>query len=740
MKAKWITASPVSDQAALYVFSKRFTVTAPVTDFTVRISADTRYRLFINGRELSRGPCQSGEQVRYYEELSCGDALICGENEITVQVLHLVSPYFYTTAYHEDKPALWFEGRLSTADGVTAICSDETFTVRRRDDITFTGRSFWSIPPFEVVLGEPAYTELACRVLYVPQITPEQPLSALAWGSREKYTLEKRPIPLFHPQEKRELKVVRTFTEDDRYNIILDAGSYTTAMVSCDFQADAGTELRLIYAECVQLRGDDGRLYKDMRDDPDGIIVSDAVDTLFASGDAQTHSFFQHRAFRFIRVECSSPPRYCHVFAARYTYDFEQNATNGGVGSFECSDERYMQMWNVSRNTLECTTHELMVDCAFYEQQEYVGDVRFEANYAWRLSNDSAMQRKVLIDTVQSQQADGQIRGNYPNYIVQILNVSSYYFIYLLREYLRFTGDTDFARQLTGVCDRVLGYYEQSLTAQGLVLPRRGCRFLDWVASWDKGLPNNAQDTPLTVESLMYAAALNDAAEICSACGRHGLAAEYRERAGRLIAAVNALCYDTEAGLYIDGPGLPGLSEHANVWAILAGAVTGDAACSLAQRMMTRPDVARCSFSKHYDTLRAFEKASCYDLYAAEILSQWEDMLDRHCTTWCESLSFPRSECHGWSCIPMYEMSAMVLGVYPTENGFGKVRIRPHTLGLDHARGRVPMPCGWIDVDWRKADGIFSLEVSSSRPVEMEIICPGGRRACVLTDHYAITE
>ena len=97
--------------------------------FLVRVSADTRYQLFINGRECSHGPCQGSSFVKYYEEVECGEALRQGENEIFVKVFHIIDDEQYLTVFRGNKPALYFYGVLSTSSGQTQIGSDESFEV-----------------------------------------------------------------------------------------------------------------------------------------------------------------------------------------------------------------------------------------------------------------------------------------------------------------------------------------------------------------------------------------------------------------------------------------------------------------------------------------------------------------------------------------------------------------------------------------------------------------------------------
>ncbi|MBE7100870.1 MAG: hypothetical protein E7364_04595 [Clostridiales bacterium] len=742
MGAKWITISkkPNSESGTLYVFKKKILIDKPILSFLVRVSADTRYQLFINGRECSHGPCQGSSFVKYYEEVECGEALRQGENEIFVKVFHIIDDEQYLTVFRGNKPALYFYGVLSTSSGQTQIGSDESFEVYQVKNIAFQRRDVIinSVPPFEEVYGEISWEKLECSELYIPE---EKNHYHSFWGVKEKYMLEKRPIPMLKAKEKQPLVLVKEYMgEDGKYNIIFDAGRFTTAMLAYNYCADEGTEIKIIYTECAMTYNKNGELYKGIRDNLDGVIDSTVYDLLIAAGTAQHFEPFFYRAFRFIRVECSKKPKIFQAFAARYVYDFLGNAVNGGAGSFECSNEKYNHMWEISQNTMECTAHEMFIDCAFYEQQQYIGDGRFEAIFAWRYSNDSALTKKMLVDTAHSQQADGQFAGNYPNITIQILHHTSLMFVPLLREYLRFTGDTHFVRTMTGVVDRMLEFFHDNINEQGLTNPIGGCRFIDWVESWSWGVPNVDENTPMTVMNLMYAKALKDAAELCEACGRKGLAADYNERAVRMIEAINQYCYDESVGLYMDAPNVKEYCEHSTIWAIFAGAVIGDEARALVERTMTSNIVAKCSFSKNYDLLRVLDMVGCYEEYAENILAQWEVMMNKHCTTWCESISFERSECHGWSSAPAYEMSAMVLGVNPLENGFKKVQIRPVPLSLTYAKGRVPTPFGYIDVSWRKENGTFYLDVQASQPIDMEIICPNGKRESILATNVSICE
>ena len=71
----------------------------------------------------------------------------------------------------------------------------------------------------------------------------------------------------------------------------------------------------------------------------------------------------------------------------------------------------------------------------------------------------------------------------------------------------------------------------------------------------------------------------------------------------------------------------------------------------------------------------------------------------------------------------------MVLGVYPTADGYKTVRIRPdfQTHALTWAKGSVPTPRGCIFVEWRKNESEIMLSVTlPDTKMQAEIVLPDG--------------
>ncbi|RYC91404.1 hypothetical protein BFJ63_vAg5703 [Fusarium oxysporum f. sp. narcissi] len=69
------------------------------------------------------------------------------------------------------------------------------------------------------------------------------------------------------------------------------------------------------------------------------------------------------------------------------------------------------------------------------------------------------------------------------------------------------------------------------------------------------------------------------------------------------------------------------------------------------------------------------------------------------------------SLCHGWASGPTAELSRHVLGVQAVEPGYKKWNVKPLTLGLEWAKGRVPTEHGNVEVDWKFKSGLLQMTV-----------------------------
>ncbi|KAF5967140.1 alpha-L-rhamnosidase C [Fusarium coicis] len=78
------------------------------------------------------------------------------------------------------------------------------------------------------------------------------------------------------------------------------------------------------------------------------------------------------------------------------------------------------------------------------------------------------------------------------------------------------------------------------------------------------------------------------------------------------------------------------------------------------------------------------------------------------------------SLCHGWASGPTAELSRHVLGVQAAEPGYKKWDVKPLTLGLEWAKGRVPTEYGNVEVDWKLKSGLLQMTVRGPKNGNIE--------------------
>lgn len=128
--AKWIWDSPepCKDYNTTVEARKRFDAKNPV-QAVVSVTADSWYRLFLNGEWVADGPCRSYPEHYQYDVIDVSSHVQDGENEITI-----VARYFGVGTFHQipRQGGLLAQLDISDADGAkTCVGSDESWEIMR---------------------------------------------------------------------------------------------------------------------------------------------------------------------------------------------------------------------------------------------------------------------------------------------------------------------------------------------------------------------------------------------------------------------------------------------------------------------------------------------------------------------------------------------------------------------------------------------------------------------------------
>lgn len=697
----WIT-HPEGKAAGLFLFKKTFSLAEVPAEAPVRLFADTKYRLLVNGELLLIGPCKRGRLKAYYDTVDLAPYLKTGENVIEVYVLHFLSNeetkfdhIYYTTFYRTAYALLMFDCP------VLNLVSDGSWLVSRCPEITLE----W---PEVIVCGEYETVDFAAasREFVPARVLANHVLQSIT-GETMFLDLAERPIPYLtyveHP-----LTVVKAEGNETIYT----TGAMTTAAVR--LRVSGTGKLTLTYSEAFFFRNENGQQVKKIRDDSTGEILG-TFDTLLLDGHPHEYETFYLRPFRYLKVTSEGGAKLENITCFEIKYPLQNDA------SFTSDDPDAQALWDVSVRTLNNCMHDSFEDCPYYEQLQYVMDSRLEALFLRPLTNDDALIRKCLRDFNDSRMPDGMICARYPSAREQRIPGFGLHYVFFLHDQMRYRGDRELIKEFLPTVDGILAWFLRHVQ-NNLLTHVDGWNYLDWVKEWDWGVPDNTEG--LAVYQFMLICALRDAAELAEFAGRPGLSEEYRQHA-EVLKAASKQYYDKTAGYFGDTISKKSFSQHGQIWAVLADVIEGKEARDLLIRAAEDKALPVCSYSMLFYVFRAYEKAGLYDI-AYRLLDKWRLMLRKHCTTWVENDTGERSECHAWGSLPLYEFTHCILGVRPAANGFDAILVKPYVFANTRASGTVMTPHGNVDVAWRRENGRLTLTVAAKVPVSVFITLPDG--------------
>lgn len=766
--AAWIWPSSDSNAGAARrqqrtFFRKSFQVANPAESaLTVEVTADSKYRLYVNGIFVLRGPCKGDDFNQYYDTVELAPYLREGSNVIAVEAVHYPriliggpSEGGPMSEWRSDIGGLWLQGALTDrsgaeplkldTDGSWRMTSCEAVGIQAETKTLFVGGT-------EEVQGslipadwrEAGFDDSSWAVCG----GPIEPLDRL-WGQLLPWQLKPRPIPALQETEREFVRVMRAsgIASDADVEAIfplrlnpgesawleLDAGLLTTGYVQLDVCEGGGGRVALLYAEAYEYEHPEqhGGQRKTVRDDPEGKILIGNEDFYSPAGwgrpgRPETYEPMGRRAFRFVRVALQAGDEPLTLASLRWratSYPLQE------LGSVRSSDPLTDDMWRISLNTLRNCMQDTYEDTPYYEQMQYIMDAKSQALFTYAVSGDDRLGRKTIYDFHSSLIPSGMLQSRYPSVSRQVIPGFALYWVQMVYDHYAHFGDAALIRRYLPTIDAVLGWFERLVEEDGLVgyIPEPYWAFVDWVESWNEtaGAPPARREGALTAYNLMYAMTLQQGAILNEAAGRTDTAAEYRSRAQAVNTAVLASCYDEASGLFRDGPAVAMFSQHAQLWAVLSGAVEGEAAGALMDRMFARDDLAEASFSMSHFLFRALAKAGRYGR-TEQLWQAWKEQVALGLTAWVEDPVQQRSDNHAWSSLPLYEYPAETLGVKPGLPGFAAVRIEPKPAGQTWAEGAVPTPMGEVRVRWEIADGHFTLDAEVPAGVPVVVVLPDG--------------
>ena len=572
-----------------------------------RITADSRYALFVNGQEVFRGPIRSQPRRLHYDLFDLSPYLQTGENILAVHVKYYGTPKSYWMPATPNQTLgrsgiLVFEANL----GATGwLVSDAGWKARKADAWSNEWRSDIDDP---VGGGVPIEVFDARRFPHdwrdaefddsdwgIAQVVPTmhfggfartqpptdpygplfpRPIAKLGGqiqvpNSVQIETLEGQVDTVIASPSRRvraavtcnvgstlpakRLPVTVEVPSDGMVRLSIDMGYIVSGFVQFEIEAAAGTVLDFAYLEEPLI-------------DPTSNIDVRAGTRYIARGNNDRFQLFDSNGFRYayILVHGVPGPATLRRFSVQeQLYPWEEGA------SFNCDDNILNDIFKAGVRTVQLNSHDAFIDCPTREQRAWVGDgvvhqmVHLATNRDWRLAwHFLTLGNSPRSDGMLPMSVVGEIEasGGYtiPDWALHWIH--GVYNLYL------FSGDRDAVKTLMPTIERVLRWYLPYQTASGVLKDVPEWNLVDWSSVL-------VSDTSSLLTAL-WARGLREFAEMASWLEEHSSqrwAEELFERARKGF----EIFWDEERGSYVDhivdGEQLPEMSQLAGALAISSG-------------------------------------------------------------------------------------------------------------------------------------------------------------------------
>ena len=685
--------APASDLHC--IFARQFALAETPTKAALHLFTFTRYRLYVNGTYIGRGPCRYQNQRPEYDSREILDHLHPGQNTLVVLV-------------HRDAPT----GRIMHHDPGFIATLD--LTVGGNRQTIGTDASWLAMPDRSFGPRVQAWSSIEENLDARKTIEWTRPDLTLPIWKTSEVILANRQIPFFPRGTPLQQETEQPWAQGaPALPADLSTGSVIEFSLPAIAQAFHLFEMTAREGSALEVA------YLLPQGDTTGksTYISREGEQTWMGGD--TFAFLRLR----LRV-VSGAVRLTRSAAFEVRYPFER------VAAFECSDPFFDRLWTICARSLEILSEDAYVDCADRERVEWTdcSPPAFDCTRVMMRGPDHAkvlhwgdarLLQGLLRRIALTQQPDGQLKAHSCSDrfdIHAIMEDRTCDWIVLLRQYSESCRDTALLHELWPTLLRLLAWYRPRTTERGLVLAR------EWEV-WDNPLRYQVCEGA-GLNAMVYRA-LVDAAILAGTIGRTQDAGMLTRQAQRLQKDFNRLLWNEAEGAYdgalfgkgseihtqqgrpflgpvVDGRFQP--TAQANLFAVYSGIVPTERLPSVRAWVLRHLDQVREPMSYYYlfQMLYGMEDRAQDDVVLRLIRTGWKKQVDSQWRTSWEGLEEGgASRIHIYGIHPGYFLTAYVLGVRregPLERR--TIVIEPRFSGLAWAKGCCVTEFGPVPIMW----------------------------------------
>jgi len=398
-------------------------------------------------------------------------------------------------------------------------------------------------------------------------------------------------------------------------------------------------------------------------------------------------------------------------------------------GQFACSDDRLNRIFEAARETFRQNAVDIFMDCPSRERAGWLCDSFRTARVEFDLCGHNAIEQNFLENYLLAPQLPQLPKGMLPqcypsdHYDGGFIPNWAMWFVTELEEYRARTGDKQLVNALEPKLLDLLEYFQGFENDDELLEDLQGWVFVEWSKA------NEWKHNVNYPTNMLYA-------ETLAAMSRMYQRPDLREKAERIRHIIRKQSFNGE--FFIDnalrknGNLKPtgNRSESCQYYAFYYHTATPDSHAKLWKTLLTKfgpdrdknktyPDVVPANtIIGNWMRLELLARYGCHRQLKDELIGYFLYMADATGTIW-ENVGAYASCNHGFASHVAHNLYRDILGIHHLDAPQKIIRIHFNDVGLQWCRGRMPIPGGFVSVNWWK--GANKLHYHADVPAGYEL-------------------
>ncbi len=752
----WLQESMVGD----VMFTRRtFDLATVPNKATIRITASSKYELYINEVYICQGPARSAPHHQSFDILEIQSLLKIGRNNISIRVHHQKGKFSYHLKGRAGLLAqLDFDATFGSVftdknwkviadnswDDASPIMNRFQMAVNDRVDLGKQLKGWQQInyddsnwdDAFPLLRNSgwpsPKKDEIA-RALTTPwtSLIPRDIPYLMEKDIEATHLILEKEINIDKQSKHFEIDLEHKSIEKSQKNakvIIYDFGKIINGMPKLNIEGPKGSIIDIYTAPYIL-----NNTFKS------NIVDSDFHDQLILSGQIDNWQSMYFKPARYLAIVMNGPQEHVKIHFTgihQIKYPFELKGTISTPEAPWIED-----LWNASTKTIDVCTTDAFTD-NYRERRQYAQTGYYAALGNYFTFGDTALQRRYLIQIAQEQEANGIMPAYAPlasNDYMVILD-SNCLWIRSLYNYLLFSGDYKTIKELLPAAKKLMTLLHSYTNDLGLLDNPPYAYWLDHTLNDRRGA-----NTTLNGH---YLGALKDFSQLLGWLEDEE-SIEFAKRAEVLKESLRTHLWDEEkqlfADAFIDGKRSNQFSEHANAMVLAEHIATVEQAEKVCHQLLIKDNN---NFIKRENGMTMVSPAMSYFLHkglanygfvnaSLKVLNnRFSHMLesDTNGTLWEEwwldgsgrtgkfQGGRTRSDAQTESVFSPALFAEFVLGIRVNRPGMEELIIsKPNTV-LTHIAASIPTPLGNFKIKWSLTkDNSLMMTIPENMYVKLDL-------------------